>query len=291
MISQGRVLRQLLAAGDTLMVPGAFNGLVGRICRDKGFPALYVSGAALSASQGLPDNGITPLTKFTDCIRELQLVSQLPILADADTGFGDVRQTTYEYIRAGAAGFHVEDQVFPKRCGHLEGKTLVPTQRFVEVLQQIKDIRDQTDPDFLICARTDARGVEGFQAAVERAKHYCAAGADMIFPEGLHDLEEFREFAQEVRSTYPRIYMLANMTEFGKTPHINVPAFQKAGYNLVIYPVSTLRAAMKNVSQALDSLKCQGSMRLAEEDMMTRKELYETLKYSPSEEWVFPGQS
>jgi len=295
----GNRLRSLLRSGSAIQMPGAFNGLCGRIAAETGFRALYLSGGALSAAHGVPDIGLCSLDHFTRTIREVSIASGLPILADADTGFGEaemVTQTVVEYMHAGAGGLHIEDQEFPKRCGHLDGKELIPVDHMVEKIKRAKAAA--RDSGFVICARTDARGVEGFPAAVSRATEYVKAGADMIFPEGLSNISEFKQFATEMQkmgelglAPQGGPFLLANMTEFGKTDHILLADFQSAGYHSVIYPVSTLRVAMKAVEDMLVELRDKGTLRDAQNDMMTRKRLYEVLKYKPGVEWVYPSAS
>jgi len=217
--------------GHAVMMPGAFNALCAKAIADAGFEACYISGAAESVSAGVPDVGLLTLPDFCRSIRLAHDLSGLPIIADADTGFGEsemVRRTVIEYARAGAAGLHLEDQVFPKRCGHLDGKKLVPIDHACEKIKAAaKAARElvSTDgrPGLIVCARTDARGVEGFGAAVERARAYLDSGAEMIFPEGLTSETEFAEFAAELRRSVPssgRYWLLANMTEFGRTPMV-----------------------------------------------------------------------
>lgn len=280
-------------------MPGAFNGLVARAAARAGFEALYVSGAAVSASFGVPDVGMISLTEFCAVIEQVARASRLPVIADADTGFGEsemVVRTVREYARAGAAGLHIEDQVFPKRCGHLDGKRLVPVDHMVEKVRAAARARDAmrgTDGDgFVVCARTDARGVESFDSAVQRAKAYLEAGADMIFPEGLASLAEFADFANAVRHAKPGTrtpYLLANMTEFGKTPIIPLSDFASAGYSCVIWPVTTLRAAMGEVTRVLADLKRDGHVNAFVDRVQDRQGLYGLLGYAPGEEWVFPG--
>lgn len=280
-------------------MPGAFNGLVARAAAGAGFEALYVSGAAVSASFGVPDVGMVSLTEFCGVIEQVARTSRLPVIADADTGFGEsemVVRTVREYARAGAAGLHIEDQVFPKRCGHLDGKRLVPVDHMVEKVRAAARARDAmrgTDgAGFVVCARTDARGVESFDSAVQRAKVYVEAGADMIFPEGLTSLAEFTEFAKAVRRVSADTrspYLLANMTEFGKTPIIPLSDFASAGYSCVIWPVTTLRAAMGEVTRVLADLKRDGHVSAFVDRVQDRKGLYGLLGYTPGEEWMFPG--
>ena len=216
------------------------------------------------------------------------------MIADADTGFGEeemVRRTVIEYHRAGAAGLHLEDQVFPKRCGHLDGKRLIPVEQAASKIEWAhKASGDCSGGDFIVCARTDAKGVEGFDAAVDRATAYVGAGASMIFPEGLTSEEEFARFAEAMKGLgESRPYLLANMTEFGKTPIIPLDRFGEMGYDLVIFPVSTLRAAMGSVSRMLADLKANGSVGGSLDAMQTREELYELVGYTPGTAWEFPA--
>jgi methylisocitrate lyase len=245
----------------------------------------------------VPDVGLLSLEHFCRVIREVSDSSGLPVLADADTGFGEaemVRRTVIDYARAGAAGLHLEDQKFPKRCGHLDGKELVPTDHMIEKIQwAVKAARDLGAADFLICARTDARSVDGLEPAINRAAAYTLAGADMIFPEGLATEAEFASFAQamqRLKGPSPRggPYLLANMTEFGKTPIIPLERFAAMGYSCVIFPVSLLRVAMGAVSRALEQLKQTGSVQSSLAEMQTRQELYNLIEYKPGVPWEFP---
>ncbi len=278
-----RRLRQLLAAG-TVLCPGAFTALVARAVARAGFEAVYISGGATANTAGYPDIGLITLTEMCRTIREISQASGLPVIADADTGYGEVEmviRTVIEYERHGAAGLHIEDQVFPKRCGHLDGKALIPMNDMVEKVRAAAAHR--RDPDFLIIARTDARSVTGFDDAVTRANAYRAAGADMIFPEGLESEAEFARFAQQSPGL-----LLTNMTEFGKTPLIPAARFNELGYRLVIFPLSMQRVAMGAVTRALEALKRDGSVESLLGQMQTRKELYDLLGYTPGREWVFP---
>jgi methylisocitrate lyase len=274
--------------------PGAFNALVARAVRQAGFEACYVSGGATSVAAGVPDVGLLSLDHFSRVVREVCDGSGLPVIADADTGFGEeemVRRTVIEYHRAGAAGLHLEDQVFPKRCGHLDGKRLIPVEQAASKIEWAhKASGDCSGGDFIVCARTDAKGVEGFDAAVDRATAYVGAGASMIFPEGLTSEEEFARFAEAMKGLgESRPYLLANMTEFGKTPIIPLDRFGEMGYDLVIFPVSTLRAAMGSVSRMLADLKANGSVGGSLDAMQTREELYELVGYTPGTAWEFPA--
>ena len=283
---------------ECVALPGAFNALCGRAIARAGFEGCYVSGAATSVSAGVPDVGLLTLEHFCRVIREIADASGLPLIADADTGFGEaemVRRTVVEYARAGAAGLHLEDQKFPKRCGHLDGKELVPTDHMIEKVQWAAKAATEADGGrFIICARTDARGVDGFDAAVDRAAAYVLAGADMIFPEGLASEDEFARFAKAMagvrRGNMQRgPYLLANMTAFGKTPIISVSRFAEMGYSCVIFPVSLLRVAMGAVSKALTQLRRDGSVSGFIDAMQTRKELYDLIDYTPGKAWEFPG--
>jgi methylisocitrate lyase len=274
-----------------VMAPGAFNALCARAIARAGFEACYVSGAATSVSAGVPDVGLLTLEHFCRVIREVADAGGLPVIADADTGFGEaemVRRTVIEYTRAGAAGLHLEDQKFPKRCAHLDCKELVPTDHMVEKVQWASRARDEMGEGFIICARTDGRGVEGFDAAVARARAYAAAGADMIFPEGLSSEDEFAKFAVALREKAPACLLLANMTEFGKTPLIPASKFAAMGYQCVIYPVSMLRVAMGAVSKALTQLKAEGNVEGFLGAMQTRQELYDLVGYKPGTPWNWP---
>ncbi|CAD8112330.1 unnamed protein product [Paramecium primaurelia] len=286
------LFRKLLSQ-KCLMMPGAYNGMVGRQCADNGFEALYISGAAVTASSGVPDIGMVTLDGFCKTIKDVALASGLPILADADTGFGEgemCSKTVWEYFIHGASGLHIEDQVFPKRCGHLDGKELVPSDVMEKKIQIAKNASVQcSGGEFVICARTDARGTHGLDECIKRSKAYMDAGADMIFPEGLHTKEEMAIVAKELKSKNPNIYLLANMTEFGKTPYISLKEFESMGYNCVIYPVSTLRIASKAIDEFLKQLQKDESQVNSVQNMQTRKELYSTLGYTPGKEWYFPN--
>jgi methylisocitrate lyase len=271
----GRVLRDAWSRG-TVMVPGAFNALVARAVREAGFPACYISGGATANVAGYPDIGLITLTEMARTIREISDASGIPVIADADTGYGEVEcavRTVVEYGRAGAAALHVEDQVFPKRCGHLDGKDLVPAEAMVDKVRAMSEHR--VHPDFVIIARTDARHVTGFEDAVRRAH--------MIFPEGLQSEQEFADFAKACPGP-----LLANMTEFGKTPDITAARFGELGYQVVIYPLSMMRLAMGEVARGLAALRRDGSVRESLPRMQTRKELYALLGYEPGREWDYP---
>lgn len=284
MTTPGARLRAAWQAGP-IMIPGAFNALTARLAERLGFPAVYLSGGALSAGwAGLPDIGLLTLTEFAQQAAVLARATSLPVLCDADTGFGEavnVERTVRLYEEAGAAGLHLEDQVLPKRCGHLSGKGLVDAATMAAKVRAA--VAARRDPDFVIVARTDARTVEGFDAAVRRAHEYRAAGADMIFPEALESVDEFARFAREVPAP-----LLANMTEFGRSPLICFEDLAALGYRAAIYPLTAFRAAMKAAEETLEALRDLGTQRGLIDRMQTRAELYDLLGYS---DWEQRGQA
>jgi methylisocitrate lyase len=272
-------------AQGVVAAPGSFNALVARAVADAGFDATYISGGARANVSGYPDIGLITLEQMALTIKEVAQASGIPVIVDADTGYGDdedAAHTIVAYEQAGAAALHMEDQVFPKRCGHLEGKELVPTGTMCDKLGAMCGARPH--PDFLVIARTDARGVTSMTDAIERANAYRSAGADMIFPEGLRSEEEFAEFAAGSPGA-----LFANMTEFGKTPIIPLERFGAMGYSVVIFPLSMMRVAMGAVVRALDALKRDGSVDALMDDMHNRADLYELLGYDPDVEWTIPG--
>jgi methylisocitrate lyase len=259
-----------------LMMPGAYNAATALLIEQAGFDAVYVSGAGLSnATAGVPDIGLLTLSEVSLLAGYIARAVRIPALVDADTGFGgadNCARTVTEFELAGVAGLHLEDQEFPKRCGHLEGKRIVPA---AEMVAKIKSaIAARTNPDFVIIARSDARSVEGFDAAVARAKQYLAAGADAIFPEALETRAEFRRFAKEVDAP-----LMANMTEFGKSPLISAKDLGAMGYRLAIYPQTAFRVSMKASGECLSDLKRRGSQKSWLPHMQTRAELYKLLSY------------
>ena len=251
----------------------------------------------MAGSHGMPDIGVLTLDQFCKTIKEVSLASGLPMIADADTGFGEgemVYKTVWEYFLHGASGLHIEDQVFPKRCGHLDGKTLISREDMAKKIQlAVKASQECSSGEFVICARTDAAGVLGLDETVARSKLFVDAGADMIFPEGLNSEEDFRRVAHELKGYGSRggPFLLANMTEFGKTPYITLKRFHELGYHCVIYPVSTFRIANKAVENFLRDLKQNGSQANTVTQMQTRKELYSTIKYTPGGEFHFPSST
>lgn len=265
--------RKLVEAPGILQIPGAHDAMAGLIAKRTGFQALYLSGAAYTASRGLPDLGIVSSDEVAERARDIIRATDLPILVDIDTGFGgvlNVARTAREMQEVGVAAVQIEDQDLPKKCGHLNGKKLVSTE---EMVQKIKAIK-QVAPSLVIVARTDARAVEGVEAAIARVEAYIEAGADAIFPEALQSEEEFRQFAKEIK-----VPLLANMTEFGKTPYYTAEEYQDMGYQMVIYPVTSLRVAAKAYERVFEKIKQQGTQKEALQDMQTRSELYETIAY------------
>ena len=270
-------LRKLIRDG-IVMMPGAFNALSARMIEREGFEAMYVSGAVLANSVGgVPDIGLMTLTEARDHVAHIAGATSIPIIADADTGYGgaDNAGRTVRVLEAvGVSGIHLEDQEFPKRCGHLDGKKLVPVEEFCAKIATA--VAAKTSPDFLLIARTDARGVVGYDEAVDRAHKYLSAGADAIFPEALGSREELARFAKDVDTI-----LLANMTEFGKTPFLTADELSEIGYNIVIYPVTLQRCAMKAAQEALRTIRTAGTQESLVEKMQTRGELYELLGYNP----------
>lgn len=277
--SPGARLRQAWTR-ETIAVPGVFNALVARMTEKMGFQAMYLSGGALSAATGVPDVGLLTLTEFVDEARRLTQASSLPLLCDADTGFGaalNVERTIRLFENAGAAGIHLEDQQLPKRCGHLSGKALVSAEEMAAKVRAAAAAR--RDPSFVLIARTDARGVTGMEDAIRRALLYVEAGADAVFPEALETPEEFAHFAKAVR-----VPLLANNTEFGKSPHLDVAAFAALGYRMVLFPLTAFRSALKAAQETLQDLLTLGHQRRRLDTMLTRAQLYELLDYAGYEE-------
>ncbi|MEI5583415.1 MULTISPECIES: methylisocitrate lyase [unclassified Agromyces] len=267
--------RARLASGELLRFPGAFNPLSARLIERKGFEGVYISGAVLSADLGLPDIGLTTLTEVAGRAKQIARMTELPAIVDADTGFGEpmnVARTVQEMEDAGLAGLHIEDQVNPKRCGHLDGKQVVDEHTALQRIRAAVDAR--RDPNFLVMARTDIRAVDGLDAAVERAKRLVDAGADAIFPEAMASLEEFAAIRAAVD-----VPLLANMTEFGKSDLFTVQQLADVGMNLVIWPVSMLRIAMGATGRALDELTDAGALTRLLPEMQHRADLYDLIDY------------
>lgn len=273
--SPGDRLRAALRAERPLQVCGVIHAYAAMLAERAGFRALYLSGAGVAnASYGVPDIGLTSLEDVLIDVRRIAHATRLPLLVDADTGWGDPACTVREMIKAGAAGIHLEDQVEAKRCGHLAGKKLVAPKQMVARIQAA--VAGRTDASFVLMARTDAAGVEGLAAAIARAKLYRDAGADMIFAEALRTLAEYREFTRAVK-----IPVLANITEFGKTPLFTTRQLNAAGVRLVLYPLSGFRAMNAAALKIFQTVRREGTQRRVVKTMQTRAELYEFLKYDP----------
>ena len=268
--------RKRLASGELLRFPGAFNPLSAALIQDKGFEGVYISGAVIAADLGLPDIGLTTLTEVATRGAQISRMTDLPTIIDADTGFGEpmnVARTVQTLEDAGVAGLHIEDQVNPKRCGHLDGKAVVDSDTAIKRIRAAVDAR--RDPNLLIMARTDIRAVEGMLSAIDRAKALVDAGADAIFPEAMKDLAEF-----EAMSAAIDVPMLANMTEIGKSELFTNEQLASVGVNIVIYPVSLLRLAMGAAERGLDTLVAEGSLNSEVQNMQTRARLYELNDYA-----------
>jgi methylisocitrate lyase len=266
------------------MLPGVPNAAMARQVERVGFDAVYVSGAGMAnATAGVPDIGLLTLTEVAQMAGYIARAVKIPAIVDADTGFGgseNVARTIRELEAAGLAGCHIEDQEFPKRCGHLSGKSLVDVEEMTEKIKAA--VAARRDPDFMIIARTDARAVEDFDRTVDRAQRYMEAGADAIFPEALQSAEEFRDFAVEID-----LPLLANMTEFGKSPLLSFTDMSGFGYRMVIFPQSAFRVSMKASEAFLRALKKSGTQKEWLDEMQTREELYKLLDYDPTaEKWL-----
>jgi methylisocitrate lyase len=274
--SAGRKLRDAWAAGP-VAIPGVFNPLVAKLAEQIGFRAVYLSGGALSASSGVPDIGLLTLTEFVQAATLTAQATTLPLLCDADTGFGqalNVERAVRLFEAAGVAGIHLEDQEFPKRCGHLSGKSVIPAEAMAAKIRAA--VAARRDPDFVIVARTDAKGVNGFEDAVRRAKMYLEAGADAIFPEAMESREEFERFAKGVSGAV----LLANMTEFGKSPLLDAQTLGEIGYRMVLFPLTAFRVAMRAAEETLRDLLATGTQKASVAKMQTRQELYDLLGYT-----------
>ncbi|HPF27637.1 MAG TPA: methylisocitrate lyase [Steroidobacteraceae bacterium] len=274
--SAGARLRSAVAAERPLQVVGTVNAYAALLAEQSGFKAIYLSGAGVAnASFGLPDLGITSLNDVCEDVRRISSATEVPLLVDADTGWGaafNIARTCSDLIRSGAGGMHLEDQVMAKRCGHRPGKSLVSCDEMVDRIKAAVDGR--TDSDFVIMARTDAHAVEGQQAAVDRALQYVEAGADMIFAEALATLDEYRQFTSKVK-----VPVLANITEFGKTPYFTTQELADVGVRLVLYPLSAFRAMSKAALNVYGAIRRDGSQKAVLDTMQTRMELYEVLGY------------
>jgi len=261
-----------LKSGKLLRFPGAYNPLSAKLISEIGFDGVYISGGVMANDLGLPDIGLTTLDQVSYRALQITRVTDLPTIVDADTGFKDCKKTISTLEAKGLAGCHIEDQIEQKRCGHLDNKELITKE---EMVIKIKDaVSARKDKNFLIIARTDANTVEGLDKTIDRIKAYEDAGADMIFPEAMKDESEFKKIREISKG-----YLLANMTEFGKSKLLNKSELEKLGYNLVIYPVTTQRLAMKNVEDGLKSIFKNGDQNNIIDNMQTRKRLYELVEY------------
>ncbi len=268
-------LSEKLKSGKLLRFPGAYNPLCAKLIEEIGFDGIYVSGGVMANDLGLPDIGLTTLQDVSYRSHQIARVTNLPTIIDIDTGFGEamnVSRTIQTIETLGIAGCHIEDQTNPKRCGHLDNKELVSTQDMIKKIKAA--VEGRTDKNFLLIARTDANAVEGLDKTIDRCKAYVDAGADMIFPEALKDEKEFEKLRKELKC-----YLLANMTEFGKSKLLSKKELENLGYNLVIYPVTTQRLAMKNVEDGLQQIFTEGHQNNVIDKMQTRKRLYELVDY------------
>ena len=265
--------REILLESEFLIIPGVFNPFSALLAKRAGAKAIYLSGAALTSSFGLPDLGVISLEELAYMVRKIKEVVDLPLIVDADTGFGEplnVYRTVKVLEAAGADAVQIEDQMSPKKCGHLDDKALITKEEMVAKILAAKE----ASAKMVLIARTDARGVTGMEDAIDRARAYLKAGADIIFPEALLTEDEFRAFAESVRAR-----LLANMTEFGKTPYITAQRFKELGYRYVIFPVTSFRAAAKVMKEVYETLMKEGTQKNILDKLMTRSEQYEVINY------------
>ena len=273
--SSGEQLRSLIDGDQTIIVPGVSSPIVAMMAQQIGFSSLYVSGAATSNNLGLPDVGLITMSEVIDLSTSIINSVSVPLIIDTDTGFGDVlnvSRTVKSFEQMGVAGIQLEDQVLPKKCGHLDGKQLVSPEEMAEKIMMAS--KSKANPNFVIIARTDARGVNGFDDSLSRAKLYLNSGADMIFPEALENESEFIEFAKKIDAP-----LLANMTEFGKSPYLSVEQFQNMGYSIILFPVTVLRSMLKAADSSLRELKLKGTQVGLLDKMLKRSEIYEIINY------------
>jgi methylisocitrate lyase len=271
-------LRRLISK-DIVIAPGVFSAISAIIAERNGFKAIYLSGSGIAGSMGMPDLSLTTLGEVAEEVRRITNMSRLPLLVDIDTGFGEVlnvERSIMEIERAGASAVHIEDQELPKKCGHLEGKKLIGKEEMIGKI--LAATKARIDKDFMIIARTDARSVEGIDEAIDRARLYLKAGADAIFPEALESEEEFKEFSSKVRGI-----LLANMTEFGKSPLLSADDLRKLGYRMVIFPLTAFRGTLKIMDAVYAELSRKGTQRDILNNIMSRKEYYELINYSSYE--------
>lgn len=273
--SSGIRFREALGRG-TVTMPGVFNAITAKLAEAAGFEAMYLSGAGVTNSlTGFPDIALLSLTEMAQQARYVSKATALPVIADADTGYGEVlnvMRAVEEFEHSGLAGIHLEDQVAPKRCGHLDGKQVIAPEEMAKKIRAA--VRARSDSDFFLIARTDSRTIYGLDDAIDRANRYLDAGADAIFPESLQSAAEFAEFAKRVKAP-----LLANMTEFGKTPLISVAEFEAMGYAMVIFPMTAFRVMMKSAENVYGELQRAGTQQAYLEQMQTRQELYQLIGY------------
>ena len=265
-------LKNKLKKQKILRFPGAYNPLTAKLITEIGFDGVYISGAVMANDLGIPDIGLTTLKEVSYRANQISRVTDLPSIVDADTGFGDCKKTIETFEQLGLSGCHVEDQIDEKRCGHLDNKEIIPLAKMVNKIKTA--INARKDKNFLIIARTDANSVEGITKTIDRVKAYENAGADMIFPEAMKDEKEFEKIRKN-----SNVYLLANMTEFGKTKLLSSKELENLGYSIVIYPVTTQRLAMKSVEDGLDVVMKDGHQNNIIDKMQTRKRLYELVEY------------
>lgn len=280
-LEKRKTLREKLSSGKLLQMPGAFNAMVAMMIEELGYEGVYISGGVMANTLGLPDIGLTTLSEVAQMAQQIAKMTNLPAIMDIDTGFGEVMnvvRTIEEIEYLGLAGCHMEDQINPKRCGHLDNKGIVSVQEMSKKINAAA--KAKKDENFLLIARTDANASEGLEKTIERAKSYVDAGADMIFPEALSSESEFEAFRKAVN-----VPLLANMTEFGKSKILDFNTLQNLGYNIVIYPVTIQRLAMQAVEEGLKHIKSHGSQEGIIDKMQTRKRLYEVVKYKDYEEF------
>lgn len=263
-----------------ITIPGVYSGISALIAERVGFRSIYLSGSGIAGMMGMPDLSITTLDEVVREAGNITSISRLPLIVDCDTGFGEplnVMRTVRLMERAGVAAIHIEDQELPKKCGHLNGKKIVPAEDFIAKIRAAKEA--SKDPNFSLIARTDARSVGGLDDAIERSREYLKAGADIIFTEALENPEEFREMRKKVNG-----YLMANMTEFGKSPLLSVDELKEIGYDMVIFPLTAFRSILKNTEQIYSDLHKQGTQRNFIDKLMTRSQYYELIGYSEYED-------
>lgn len=272
-----KLFKDLLNENKIVVIPGAFNAASALLAKNAGFNAVYISGSGIATgSFGVPDLGITTLENVAEDTKRISSAIDLPVLVDADTGFENVTKCIQELEKHGASGIHLEDQIPIKRCGHRPGKEVIPTEEMVGKIKEACSARK--NKDFFVVARVDSRNVNGFDDLVERSKAYEAAGADAIFAEALESLDEYKKVVSELK-----IPVLANMTEFGRTPYISVSEFESAGVKLVIFPLTAFRAMMKTAEDIYKTLKKEGTQKSFIDRLQTREELYDLLNYYEKE--------